>query len=118
MPCYLHQWKYKDAQIKKMVQDVEDLNREEVIRSATAAFNGRLLAFYFCFGEFDGVAISEFPDEKSALACAMSIYGQGRLLDVRTTPLFTMNEGIEAFRHIQTVTRKGDVPPEQAKPGS
>lgn len=101
MPLYLHQWTYKDQQIQRMLADVEAHDRADVVRTATEAFDGRLLHFFYCFGDYDGVAITSFPDEKSALACCMFIYGQGRIRDVRTTPLFSPTDGTAAIEWVQ-----------------
>lgn|SRR5205814_4160841 len=101
MPLYLHQWTYKDEQIKQMLDDTDEIDRADVIRTAVEAFDGTLKHFFYCFGEFDGVAISDFPDETTALACVMSIYGQGRIHTVRTTPLFMPETGVKAIRYAQ-----------------
>ncbi len=95
MPFFLHQWLYKDPEIRAMVTQPQD--REEIVRLATEAFDGKLHGFYLCFGEYDGVGISEFPDNKTALACMMSIVGQGGLATIRTTPLITTEESKEAM---------------------
>jgi uncharacterized protein with GYD domain len=115
MPLYLHQWNYKDRQIQQMLDDVEEIDRAELVRTATEAFGGSLHQFFYCFGEFDGVAIAEFPDETTALACVMSIYGQGRIHAVRTTPLFLPEDGVKAIRYAQEVLMKTDAPPAAAK---
>jgi uncharacterized protein with GYD domain len=96
MPYYLHQWHYKDQQIKRMLIEPED--RADVVRTATEAFGGTLHSFFYCFGEYDGLSISEFPDSETALACLMSIFGQGRIHAVRTTTLFSPEEGLRAMR--------------------
>jgi uncharacterized protein with GYD domain len=95
MAFYLHQWSYKDLQTKKMV--IEKQDRSEVVRMATAAFGGTLHHFFYCFGQYDGLAITEFPDNEHALACLMTIFGQGRLNYIHTTPLFTAEQGLGAM---------------------
>jgi len=95
MPYYLQQWTYKDPEIRAMVTMPQ--NREEIVRLATEAFNGKLHNFFLCFGEFDGMGITEFPDNKTALACMMSVLGQGGLVTIKTTPLLTAAESEEAM---------------------
>ncbi len=109
MPMYLHQWTYKDQHFRRLLQDADKLDREEVVRTATEAFGGTLHAFYFCFGAFDGVAITEFPDERIALACVMSMYGQGRLLNVQTTPLYPASDSVQAILYARSMLQGGDV---------
>jgi uncharacterized protein with GYD domain len=101
MPFYLHQWCYKDPQIRSMLLEPDD--RAEVVRTATEAFGGTLHYFFYSFGEFDGIAISEYPDNESALASLMSIFAQGRINNVHTTLLFTAEEGLRSMRQAREV---------------
>jgi uncharacterized protein with GYD domain len=98
MPFYLHQWTYKDQQIRNMLLGNELNDRREIVKTATEAFGGTLHHFFYAFGEFDGVAISSFKDNEAALACCSAIYAQGKILRVHTTPLFTAEEGVRAMR--------------------
>jgi len=109
MPTFMHQWSYKDQQIREMLGSNEDMHRADLVRTAVEAFGGTMHGFYYAFGECDGVAISEFPDESSALACVMMIFGQGRLQSVRTTLLFPPNASIKAIQMAQGII-KGGVP--------
>ena len=79
-----------------MIMKPED--RGEIVRVATEAFNGKLLHFFFCLGSFDGLSISEFPDNETYLACVMSIVGEGRLAAVHSTTLLTPEEGQRAMQ--------------------
>jgi len=78
---------------------IEDTDRAEVVRIAIEAFGGTLESFYYCFGQYDGVAISSFPDSITALSCVLSISGQGRIDFVQTTSLFSPEEGLHAMQH-------------------
>ncbi len=96
MPIFMHQWSYKDQQVRRMLLEPKD--RAEVVRTAVEAFGGTLLQLYYCFGDYDAMAISDFPDNETALACVMSIFAQGRIDTVRTTPLLSAEEGLRAMR--------------------
>src|SRR5262245_26986901 len=110
MPYYMHQWVYKDAEIRAMVKAPRD--RAEVVRIATTAFGGVLHAFFFTFGDYDGICITEFPDKETAMACVMSVLGQGGLVRVRTTALLTPEEGQEAMERAHAVlATQPDLPP-------
>lgn len=95
MPYYLHQWRYKDPAVRAMVKTPQD--REEVVTLAAKAFKGRLHGFFFCFGDYDALCISEFPDNRTAMACVMSIVGQGGLECLKTTALVTQEEARNAM---------------------
>jgi len=103
MPLYLHQWRYKDEPIRQMLENKTPRDRADVVRTAVEAFGGTLHAFYYAFGEFDGVAISEFKDESTALGCVMLIYGQGRIQLVRTTTLFSQDATFEALAKAKVI---------------
>ena len=97
MPLYMHQWSYKNEQIKQMLLEKSD--REEVVRIAVEAFGGTLQSFYYCFGKYDGVAIASYPDSDSALASVLAISAQGRVHFVHTTTLFSAEEGLNSMRN-------------------
>ncbi len=67
-------------------------DREQVMRRAVDAFGGTLHQFYFSFGDYDGVAITTFKHHETALACLMTIFAQGSLTSLKTTPLFEREE--------------------------
>lgn len=110
MPIYMHQWNYKDQQIRQMLDKVEGPDRANVVRSAIEAFGGKMHGFYFCFGTYDGVAISEFDDEATALACVMLIFGQGRVQSVHTTTLFTPEASARSIQLTQKVLSRSAQP--------
>ena len=95
MPFFMHQWSYKDKEVHAMVATPQ--NRSEVVQLATKAFGGTLHHFFFSFGQFDGVCITEFPDNETAAACLMSIAGEGGLESIATTVLMTPEEGQSAM---------------------
>ncbi len=104
MPFYLHQWVYRDATVRDMI--VKPQNREDIVRVAAEAFKGRLLHFYLSFGEYDGVSISEFPDNETAMACLMLILGQGAVERIKTPPLMSQDEARGAMdRAHEVLTR-------------
>ncbi|GIZ50565.1 GYD domain-containing protein [Noviherbaspirillum aridicola] len=107
MPFFLHQWKYKDHEVKAMLENEQ--NREHVVSLAVEAFGGNLHQFFFCFGSYDGIAISEFPDSEAALACVMTITSHGGLARCETTALFNVEEGMAAMSHANNVM-EGDSP--------
>ena len=103
MPLYMHQWVYKDAQVKRMVLEPQD--RSNIVGLATKAFGGTLHHFFFTFGEFDGMSISEFADNETALACVMSIVGEGGLQSVKTTVLVTSETAQNAMQKANAIVK-------------
>jgi uncharacterized protein with GYD domain len=72
--------------------------RAEQLRSILEANGGRLLSFYYAFGEYDAVVIYEAPDNVSVSAVILAAVASGALKAVKTTVLMSPEEGLEAMR--------------------
>ena len=73
-------------------------SREDAVRPAIEALGGKVERFYMAFGEYDIIGIIEMPDSVSAAAFSMAIMAGGACKSVKTTPLLTVAEGIDAMR--------------------
>jgi uncharacterized protein with GYD domain len=73
-------------------------NRLEQMRPVVEAAGGKLLAFYYAFGDYDVVAIMEAPDNVSASALALAIAAGGAVKTGKTTVLMSPEDGLEAMR--------------------
>jgi uncharacterized protein with GYD domain len=60
---------FKQAIVKAMTERPQD--REPPARKLIESFGGRMHHYYFMLGEYDGLAIVEFPDNASATATSM-----------------------------------------------
>jgi uncharacterized protein with GYD domain len=96
MPYYLIQTAYTPESWAKLIKSPQD--RIEAVRPAVEAMGGRIDTGYISFGEYDLVAIAEFPDNVSAAAFAISVAEKGGVKSYKTTPLMTMDEGQEAMK--------------------
>jgi len=96
MPHYLVQTAYTPEACAAMVKSPQD--RLEAVRPVVERLGGKLLSMYMAFGEYDVVGIAEMPDNVSAAAFSMAVAAGGSVRTVKTTPLMTIQEGIEAFR--------------------
>jgi uncharacterized protein with GYD domain len=108
MSFYMLQWRYKETALRALVQNPQD--RSEAARKAIEAYGGKLHHFFFAFGEFDGVAISEFPDAESATASALTIGAGGAASAIKTTVLISSEEAVRAMEKAH-VARSGYTPP-------
>jgi uncharacterized protein with GYD domain len=59
---------------------------------------GRLVSWYLSFGEYDGLAIYEAPDDTTAGALVVAAARRGHLRATKTTALFTAEESVEMMR--------------------
>lgn len=96
MAHYLIQVAYTPEAWATMSKNPQD--RGELVRPAIAALGGKLESFHMCFGEFDVVAIAEFPTNADAAAFAISAAAGGAVRAYKTTPLFEATESVEAMR--------------------
>jgi uncharacterized protein with GYD domain len=88
MPTYIGLYKLTDQGIKNIK---ESPGRIEQGIKAAEAIGAKVMGFYPVMGEYDFVAIGEFPNDEAAMAFAMATGSQG---NVRTTTLkaFTKEE--------------------------
>ena len=103
MPYFLHQWRYHDYKARQIVSECED--REQVVRDAAEQFGGELLQFFYCFGEYDAMAISRFPDNERLMACLLVLFGEGATQQIRTTPLIDPDESKRAIQAAHDVMK-------------
>ena len=96
MPLFLSQVAYNENGWQALVSNPQ--NRLEAIRPVVDKLGGRIVNAYFAFGDYDFVLISEFPDNVSAAALAISAAAGGAVKSVKTTPLLEAAEGLEAVR--------------------
>ena len=96
MPHYLIQVAYTAEGWAALVKSPQ--NRIEAVRPAIEKAGGTIEAAYYAFGKSDAVLIIEMPDNVSAAGLAISFAAGGTLKSVKTTPLMTAEEAMEAMR--------------------
>ncbi len=95
MPIYITQGRYTREAIKGMIARPED--RADAVSRLLAKAGGRLIGYYFTFGEYDFLTIIEAPSEIQMAAILLSAAGAGGVTDVRTTLAMTSVEAKGAF---------------------
>jgi uncharacterized protein with GYD domain len=102
MPLYLGRFSYTTDAMKALIDEPQD--RSAAAREVAESLGGKLMGFWFAFGEFDGVFLMEAPDNASAAALAMAVGASGALSEVETTVLLDMDEAQEAMRKAAAAT--------------
>ena len=102
MPLYLGRFSYTQQAIKAMVDQPQD--RATAAAEVAESLGGKLIGFWFAFGEYDGVYLMEAPDNATAAALAMAVGGSGALSKVETTVLLDTDEAQEAMRKAASAT--------------
>jgi uncharacterized protein with GYD domain len=105
MPLYMIQAAYTAEAIATMVKNPQD--RSIPVRELLQRLGGRLIGFYYCFGEYDVVALGELPDDSAATASALAGISAGYFKAFKTTKLFTVEETMEAMRKAESLTFQG-----------
>lgn len=100
MPSYLVQLSYTSAALASLMEHPQ--NRNEVVRKPIEKLGGKVDRFYLSFGEFDVVGIVEMPDNVSAAAFSLALGAGGACSRVQTTPLMTMEDGMDAMKKAGT----------------
>jgi uncharacterized protein with GYD domain len=95
MPHYMVQFTYTPESWAALVRKPED--RTAAVDAIAKSVGGRLVALYFHFGEYDGTAIIEGPDDVTANAAAVAVLASGAVRATKTTRLFSPKEAVEAF---------------------
>jgi uncharacterized protein with GYD domain len=72
-------------------------NRFEQLKQMVEPIGGTLHHMWYCFGEYDVVLIAETQGNTEAAATAIAAAAGGAVKSLRTTPLMTVEEGIEAM---------------------
>src|SRR5271157_3046576 len=94
MAHYLLQAAYTSEAWANMVKNPQD--RIGIISKAVQNLGGNVVGGWLSFGEYDTVAILEMPDDVTAAAFSMAVAAGGACKSVKTTPLLSVSEGIEA----------------------
>lgn len=101
MPFYLIQAAYKESAAKALVGKPQD--RSAVVRKTVQSLGGTLHSFFLALGDYDVVAIAEFPDNESAAAMGLGTVSGGALSKYKTTVLLSPEEAVGAMKRAKKV---------------
>ena len=94
MAHYLVQVAYTSDAWANLVKHPQD--RISVVSKTIENLGGKLMQGWMCFGDFDTVLVMEMPDNVSAAAFAAAIASGGSCKSVKTTPLLSADDGMQA----------------------
>jgi uncharacterized protein with GYD domain len=95
MPKYLIQGRYTPEGLKGLAKDKAS-GRKAAVQAAMKTLKGKLESVYFALGSDDVVVIVDAPDNVAITALALSVGSTG-LINIRTTPLLTVEEVDQAL---------------------
>jgi uncharacterized protein with GYD domain len=101
MPRFLVQASYSGEGMSALIGSPED--RAAAIRQVIASAGGELKSLDYAFGDYDVVIIAELPDNITMAAISMAVSARGAVKDIKTTPLLSVDEAMEAMRKAGSV---------------
>jgi uncharacterized protein with GYD domain len=105
MAKYLVQFSHTGEGIKGLLKEGGS-KRREVIEQMVKSMGGKLEAYYYAYGEYDGIAIVEGMDIVNNLAGTLAINASG-VVKTTTTVLITPEDVDQAIKKIPSYRPPG-----------
>ena len=96
MAHYLLQVAYTPQAWAVMIKNPQD--RVQALKPVLDKMGGKVESAYFAFGDYDFVAILQMPANADAAAFSIAAAAGGAVKSLKTTPLLTTAEGLDAMR--------------------
>ena len=96
MASYLLQVAYTPEAWANLIAHPHD--RIDAVRPVIEKLGGKVVQAWFAFGDYDLVTIIEMPTNVEAAAFSLAAAAGGAIRAIKTTPLLTTAEGIEAMK--------------------
>jgi uncharacterized protein with GYD domain len=96
MASYLLQVAYTPEAWANLIAHPHD--RIDAVRPVIEKLGGKVQHGWFAFGDYDLVTIIEMPGNVEAAAFSLAAAAGGAIRNIKTTPLLTTAEGIEAMK--------------------
>jgi uncharacterized protein with GYD domain len=96
MTNYLLQVAYTPEAWANLIAQPHD--RIEAVRPSVEKLGGKITHGWFAFGDYDLIAIVEMPGNVEAAAFSLAAAAGGAVRAIKTTPLLTAAEGVEALK--------------------
>src|ERR1035437_3407550 len=96
MSLSMIQFTYKAETVGNLIQNPED--RSATVGKLIEQLGGKMLAFYYSFGDYDGLIIADMPDNISLVATSIVAFAGGGTTKLKTTILLSVNEAMAAMK--------------------
>jgi uncharacterized protein with GYD domain len=88
--------------IKRFVAQPSD--RAAVVRGLAESVGGSLESYYWMFGQYDGLAIVELPDSRTAAAVSLAATGSGAFTRFETHELIAAGDLIQIAERAKQIS--------------
>jgi uncharacterized protein with GYD domain len=106
MSRYLVQFSYTREGLEGLRKEGGS-SRREAVRQLIESLGGKLEAYYYTFGSYDGVSILDMPDNATMAAASVIVVGSGAVT-AKTTVLLTPEELDDAVKRSFTFRPPGE----------
>ena len=89
MPTYVSLIKFTQHGLQTMKD--RGIERAGMVKKNAKTLGGKLIQAYYCLGDYDAVAIWDFPDNKTAMKAAVMNASLGHI-QITTMPAVTRDE--------------------------
>lgn len=96
MAYYLLQVAYTPQAWAAQIKNPQD--RVQALKPMLDKMGGKIDSAYFAFGDYDVVAILQMPANVDAAAFSLAATAGGAVKAIKTTPLMTIAEGLDAMK--------------------
>ena len=95
MSKYMMQFNYSHASIKGLVEQPQ--NRRAAAEAIFGKMGGTISEMYFSFGDYDGLAIVDFPSDIDATAALLAVTASGAFAKTKTTVLIELEDSVKSM---------------------
>ncbi len=95
MPIFMTQTKYSEESLKAMAEHPSD--RPKQMSKVIESFGGKLLHFYWVFGDTDVIAIYEAPDSEAVFSIVLTLSHGGAIASQKTLSLLSNEQAMSAM---------------------
>jgi uncharacterized protein with GYD domain len=104
MASYLFRFSYTPESWAALIDHPED--RREMLATRLFGFGGQLLGFWYSFGQHDGYALAELPDNVTAAAVLAAVSSTGSFRHLEAIVLIPAEDMVEALGRAQALGYK------------
>lgn len=104
MPTYVSLVKFTEQGITSMKE--QGIARSDAVQRNIESLGGRLVDAYYCLGEYDVVAVLEFPDNRAAMKAAVLNASLGHI-KITTMPAVPRAEWRKLLQEVFSKGGKG-----------
>ncbi|NCF69001.1 MAG: GYD domain-containing protein [Chloroflexi bacterium] len=94
MTVYMTQFSYTAEAFAALAKNPED--RSAPVKALVESLGGRFIGMWYSFGDYDGVILTEAPDNGTAATAVIAATLGGHIKDIKTTVLLTIDEAMSA----------------------